>query len=138
MKTIERITVIAAVLLLILPEVSSAQRPPSWAPAHGYRSQTRHIYFPQHNMYYDMNRASYLYLSGGQWLVSAALPNIFVGINLGKAAQVQLNYTGYDPYRYNNIHVVEYRQYCDNGPRHPHKKDHWKKYKKHKKHHHDH
>jgi hypothetical protein len=136
MKTIEKITIVAAFLLFIIPEVSWAQGPPSWAPAHGYRAKTRHIYFPQYNMYYDMNRRSYLHLEGGNWSVSAALPNIFVGINLGKTAQIQLDYTGYDPYRYNNVHVVEYREYCNGGYYHHDK--HWKhkKQKKHKGRHH--
>lgn len=130
MKTIGKITVIAAFLLLILPEASFAQGPPPWAPAHGYRAQTRHIYFPQYNMYYDINRSSYLYLNGGNWTVSASLPNIYVGVNLGGAAQVQLTYGGYDPYRYNTVHVVEYREYCDDH--HHHKKHHGKKHKKHR------
>lgn len=133
MKTIAKITVIATFLLLMVPEDIFAQ-PPHWAPAHGYRKTTRHIYFPQHNMYYDMNRASYLYLNGGRWLVSATLPSIFVGVNLGRAAQIQLNYNGYDPYRYNAVHVVEYREYCHDDHRHHHK--HWKKHKKHGKHRH--
>lgn len=130
MKTIPRITIIAAFLLMIIPDAIFAQGPPPWAPAHGYRAKTRHIYFPQYNMYYDMNRSSYLYLNGSQWSVSASLPSIYVGINLGRAAQIQLNYGGYDPYRYNNVHVVEYRQYCDDDHYH-HKHKHWKKHKKH-------
>lgn len=130
MKTIAKTTVIATLLLLIASEATFAQGPPPWAPAHGYRNNTRHIYFPQYNMYYDMNRSSYLYLNGGNWEVSATLPNIFVGVNLGRAAQVQLNYVGYDPYRYNEVHVVEYRRYCDERPHH-HKHKHWKKHKKH-------
>jgi hypothetical protein len=140
MKSIVRVTAIATFLFLIVPEIASAQGPPPWAPAHGYRAKTRHIYFPQYNMYYDMNRSSYLYLNGGNWAVSAALPNIYVGLNLGRAAQIQLSYTGYDPYRYNNVHVVEYREYCNGGnyhhDDHGHKNGHWKKNKKHKKHHH--
>lgn len=130
MKTIAKTTVIAALLLLTVSEAAFAQGPPSWAPAYGYRANTRHIYFPQYNMYYDMDRSSYLYLNGGNWTVSATLPNIFVGVNLGRASQVQLSYTGYDPYRYNEVHVVEYRKYCD-GDHHHHKHKHWKKHKKH-------
>jgi hypothetical protein len=139
MNAIARITAIATFLFLIVPEITSAQGPPPWAPAHGYRAKTRHIYFPQYNMYYDMDRSSYLYLNGRNWAVSATLPNIYVGINLGRAAQIQLNYAGYDPYRYNDVHVVEYREYCDAGhyhdSHHGHKNGHWKKNKKHKKHH---
>ena len=134
MKTVAKITVIATFLLLIVPQDIFAQGRPRWAPAHGYPTTTRHIYFPQHNMYYDMNRASYLYLNGGRWLVSATLPSIFVGVNLGSAAQIQLNYNGYDPYRYNAVHVVEYREYCHDDHHHHHK--HWKKNKKHGKHRH--
>ncbi|MEO5777399.1 MAG: hypothetical protein ABIQ27_10865 [Flavobacterium sp.] len=144
MKTIIRISVMTSFLLLIIPEVTFAQGPPPWAPAHGYRAKTRHIYYPQYNMYYDRNRSSYLYLNGGHWSVSATLPNIYVGINLGNAAQIQLNYGGYDPYRYNNVHVVEYRQYCDGRHYHDyadnyngHKNKHWKKHKKNKRHHDD-
>jgi hypothetical protein len=135
MRTIVRITAVAAFLLFIIPETTWAQGPPPWAPAHGYRAKTRHIYFPQYNMYYDMNRHSYLYLDGGHWSVSATLPNIFVGINLGRASQIQLNYVGYDPYRYNNVHVVEYRQYSHENHYDGHKHKHWKKHKKHKGHH---
>jgi hypothetical protein len=141
MKTIVKITAIAILLLLIVPEPTWAQDPPPWAPAHGYRVKTRHVYFPQYNMYYDMNRSSYLYLNGGHWTVSATLPNIFVGINLGRATQIQLNYASYDPYRYNDIHVVEYRRYVERPPyyhyayecHNHHRHGHWKKHKKHKK-----
>ena len=143
MKTMIRMSIAATFLFLIIPEVTFAQGPPPWAPAHGYRAKTRHIYFPQYNMYYDMDRSSYLYLNGRNWAVSATLPNIYVGINLGRAAQIQLNYAGYDPYRYNNVHVVEYREYCnerhyhyaDNRHYDGHKNKHWKKNKKHKRHH---
>lgn len=134
MKTIVKTGIIATLLLLISTETIFAQGPPSWAPAHGYRAKTRHIYFPQHNVYYDMNRGSYLYLNGRNWAVSASVPNIYVGVNFGRAAQVELSYNGYDPYRYNEVHVVEYRQYCDDG--HRHHKHHGKKHKKHHKHRH--
>lgn len=133
MKTIAKLTAVVTFMLLVIPGELFAQRRPHWAPAQGYRIETRHIYFPQYNMYYDMNRSSYLYLSGNRWTVSASIPNIYVGVNLGRATQIQLNYGGYDPYRYNTVHVVEYREYCDDG--HHHKKHHWKKHKKHKKHH---
>jgi hypothetical protein len=135
MKTLVKSGIIASLLLLISTETIFAQGPPSWAPAHGYRSQTRHIYFPQHNVYYDMNRQSYLYLNGRNWTVSASVPSIYVGINFGRAAQVELNYGGNDPYRYNQVHVVEYRQYCDGGHHKHHHKHHGKKQKKHHKHH---
>ncbi|MGV3697851.1 hypothetical protein [Flavobacterium sp.] len=133
MKTIVKTTAFLAMLLLMTTETMFAQ-PPSWAPAHGYRANTRHIYFPQYNMYYDMNRNSYLYLNGRNWTASATLPNIYVGVNLGRAAQIQLSYNGYNPYVYNEVHVVEYRDYCDD--RHHHHKHHGKKHKKHGKHRH--
>lgn len=137
MKTIAKLTLVASFLLLVIPDDIFAQGPPPWAPAHGYRAKTRHIYFPQYNMYYDTYRGNYLYLSGRNWTVSAALPSIYVGVNLGRAAQIQLNYAGYDPYRYNEVHVVEYREYCDRPHYYYAEKKHWKKHKKHHHHHHD-
>ena len=34
--------------------------PPSWAPAHGYRANTRQVYFPEQNLYYDVGKSVYI------------------------------------------------------------------------------
>jgi hypothetical protein len=87
-----------------------SQGPPPWASAQGYRAKTRHIYFPEQNFYYDVQKHNYIYFSNNNWEVSFSLPNIFVGINLSKSAQIELDFTGNDPHRYNTVHVVKYKK----------------------------
>ena len=65
--------------------------PPSWAPAHGYRANTRHIYFPEQNIYYDLQEGVYISLSGDNWQVTASLPSIFSGVDLSIVAKVELD-----------------------------------------------
>lgn len=100
---------IALIAVFITPNTSFAQ-PPKWAPAHGYRAKTRHIYFPEQNFYYDVQKRNYIYLSGRNWLVSTTLPRLFVGINLSSSSQIQLDYVGSKPYIYNATHKVKYKK----------------------------
>lgn len=83
--------------------------PPPWAPAHGYRAKTRHIYFPQHNFYFDVQRGLYIYISGGNWLTAVKLPSLFGRIDLAKATQVELDLTTDHPHKYNADHKVKYK-----------------------------
>ena len=51
MKTIQNrlatlFGVLILVFMLVMPADVFSQGPPPWAPAHGYRAKTRHIYFP--------------------------------------------------------------------------------------------
>ncbi|WP_394759497.1 hypothetical protein, partial [Flavobacterium sp.] len=101
---------ISAFLFIIIPENTFAQGPPPWAPAHGYRAKTRHIYFPDHNVYYDLNKREYFYIEGGVWITKPRLPRIFVDINLGKSVQIELDFEGDKPYRENHVHVVKYKK----------------------------
>ncbi|MEN8186849.1 MAG: hypothetical protein ABFR05_06945 [Bacteroidota bacterium] len=83
--------------------------PPSWAPAHGYRAQTSHIYFPDNNFYFDLKDNSYIYLNGGNWQVSAKLPSLFAGIDLGHSVKIELEMGSDSPQRYNAEHKVKYK-----------------------------
>ncbi|MDI9309735.1 MAG: hypothetical protein QM535_05935 [Limnohabitans sp.] len=100
---------LAIFLFIAINENSFSQGPPPWAPAHGYRAKTRYVYFPDQNFYYDLNTRNYIYLSGPNWSISATLPKLFVGINLGKSSQVELDFAGDRPYRYNGEHLVRYK-----------------------------
>ena len=111
MKNLIRTFIITTFLFLIVPENVFAQGPPPWAPAHGYRAKTRYVYFPDENMYYDLHSRNYIYLSGRNWVVRTSVPRIFVGINLGKSAQIELDFVGERPYVQNHIHVVKYKKY---------------------------
>jgi hypothetical protein len=62
-------------------------------------------------MYYDLRSRNYIYLSGRNWVVRTSVPRIFVGINLGKSAQIELDFIGERPYRENHVHVVKYKKY---------------------------
>lgn len=95
---------------LVFSENSFSQGPPPWAPAHGYRAKTRYVYFPDQNMYYDLNARNYIYLSGTNWVVRATLPKLFIGINLGNSAQIELDFVGDRPYQYNATHIVKYKK----------------------------
>lgn len=100
-------------LLAALPQEAFSQGkaggPPSWAPAHGYRAKTRHVYFPDHNFYFDMQQGVYIYLHNGGWTIAAKLPSLYSSINLKSAVQVELDLTSDKPHRYNNDHRIKYK-----------------------------
>lgn len=108
-KTVTLFGVLILVFMLVMPADVFSQGPPPWAPAHGYRAKTRHIYFPDQNMYYDIQKGNYIYFSNGKWSVSVKVPSIFVGINLGKSSQVELDFYGDRPQRYNYSHKTKYK-----------------------------
>ncbi len=110
MKKLIKTAVIATFLFLIIPDNMFAQGPPPWAPAHGYRAKTKHIYFPEQNFYYDIEAHNYIYLNRGRWSISATIPRPFININLGGVPQVQLEFIGHNPYRDNHVHVVKYKK----------------------------
>lgn len=110
MKNLVKTFIIATFLFLIVPDNMFAQGPPPWAPAHGYRAKTRYVYFPDQNMYYDLQARNYIYLSGSNWVIRATLPKLFLGINLGGSTQVELDFYGDRPYRYNATHIVKYKK----------------------------
>lgn len=82
--------------------------PPSWAPAKGFRKKTKQIYFPEQNMYYDVDRSVYIYAKGNNWEVSASLPSIFANVNLNTAKQVEMKLDTDAPQKMNAEHVKEY------------------------------
>ncbi|UGS22754.1 hypothetical protein [Flavobacterium channae] len=114
MKTIQNKTatifgVLILVFMLVVPTDVFSQGPPPWAPAHGYRAKTRHIYFPDQNMYYDIQKGVYIYFNNGKWAVSVKVPSVFVGINLGRSTQIELDFYGDSPQRYNYSHKTKYK-----------------------------
>ncbi|MFP5471822.1 MAG: hypothetical protein ACLGGV_09520 [Bacteroidia bacterium] len=105
-------------LILVLPTDSIGQGrsnekggggPPPWAPAKGYRAQTRHIYFSDHNFYFDLQRNVYIYLSGGKWIVSASLPTMYSKINFKTAKKVELELDTDNPQKDNANHVAKFK-----------------------------
>lgn len=111
-KSLKIVVLIALLATFILPQNAFADggKPPKWAPAHGYRAKTRHIYFPDQNFYYDIQTSRYMYLNRGNWVVSVAIPTPFISINLSRASQIQLDFVGSAPYRYNTVHYTKYKK----------------------------
>jgi len=85
------------------------QGPPPWAPAHGYRAKTRHIYFPDLNIYFNLRKGVYIYLSAGIWKVSAGLPKSMKGTNLKTSVQIELDLDIDNPHKFNADHKTKYK-----------------------------
>jgi hypothetical protein len=86
-------------------KVKKAGGPPSWAPAHGYRAKTRHVFFKEYDVYYDLQRSVYISLSGSNWIVSAEIPTKIANVNLSAAVQVEIDLDSDDPQRYYKLHI---------------------------------
>lgn len=113
MKTTKFIATLVLFLgfLFVMPTDLGAT-PPPWAPAHGYRAKTRHIYFPQQNMYYDLQKNVYIFLNHGNWMVSASIPAVYGRIDLRMAKQIQIAVNSSYPYRYHKGYSAkEYYEY---------------------------
>ena len=108
MKNLAALFVVLLSVMFTLPQQLQAT-PPDWAPANGYRDQTRHIYFPQQNIYYDLQKEVYMYDDGGLWFVIKSVPEKYKNINLRKSPQVQLFLNTDAPYTENETHRTKYK-----------------------------
>ena len=88
---------------------SKSNGPPSWAPAHGYRASTRQIFFPDENVYFDVQKRVYISLSGSNWQVSASLPSVLSGVDLNVAVKIELDLNTDTPQKYNKEHKEKYK-----------------------------
>jgi len=114
------LSVFFALSLSMPTEVSARNnhRVPVWAPAHGYRAQTRHVYFPKYNMYYDIQRGTYISVDNGRWSASLNLPIRFGNVNFRSARYVELNVNSRAPQCYNDdIYYNDNRRYNNNDRR---------------------
>jgi hypothetical protein len=121
------LSVIFALCLSMPTEVSARNhRVPFWAPAHGYRAQTRQVYFPEYNMYYDIQRGVYISIDNGRWSASMDLPIRLGNVNFRNARYVELNVNSRAPqcynddqrgYRYDDRYNNDNRSYNNNDRR---------------------
>ena len=135
-KIVSFIGAMVLVFMLVIPTDAFSQGPPPWAKGHSYKTKTRYVYFPNENMYYDRDYNSYIYTANNNWHVRTKVPAVFVGVNLGKSTQIELDFRGNSPQRYNNSHRTIYKTkvvYVDRYPSKEHYKRHKKRYKKEKK-----
>ncbi len=91
---------------------------PVWVDVHHCRVETRHLYFPAYNMYYDLERELFIYLSGDTWVFSLALPAMYTHIDLAYEPIVELDFYYDRPFIYNEYHIVHYSDYHRHYGRH--------------------
>lgn len=76
--------------------------PPDHAPAHGYRRKYGYRYYPDAQVYFDIERKNYFYLDGGQWRVSVSLPQE-LKVRLGDHVELEMDsdkpYTEYEMHK---------------------------------------
>lgn len=106
---------VVLIVLMLAPSVAFCRQgnenggPPPWAPANGYRAKTRHIYFPDYNFYFDLQRNVYIYLDGNEWQFGVNLPSFYAEINLRNSITVELELDTDTPQMYNNEHKAKYK-----------------------------
>ena len=105
-----------------LSTVANISVQPAGGPA-GYDC-ANFYYFPEHNFYYDVNRALFYYYHNRQWLSAKHLPyGLGYPRDLYRLYKVVLNNIS-KPWKYNRRHIMEYKHYgkIHNQPvLHPHK-----------------
>jgi len=84
-------------------------KPPVFAPAHGFKAKTRYVYFPDPNFYYDVKKNIYIYPSGKKWSVGPKLSSKYSGIDLKRAAKVEIELDEDKPQKYNEEHIEKYK-----------------------------
>lgn len=107
-----KVTFMSVLLVFSVPIFSQPDRgggPPPWAPANGYRAKTQHVYFPSLNVYFDVHRNMYYFLSGDRWVISHRLPPAIPLSVFRKAQKIELHIVTPTPYRYNDQHRVKYK-----------------------------
>lgn len=76
--------------------------PPPHAPAHGHRAKYTYRYYPSSCIYFDASRKVYFSLEGGDWTVSAFLPQE-VRLQLGDYVTIEVDtdkpYTRFEEHR---------------------------------------
>lgn len=67
-------------------------RPPHWAPAYGYRTDVRYVYYRDYDVYFDCYRGVYITFTGRNWIYSQHVPVHMRRINFNHIAFVELDY----------------------------------------------
>lgn len=120
---IRKLIFIGLLAMFLLPSLSKAQGksnqhkqkheikqngPPPWAPAHGYRSKTRYVYFKDYNIYYDNQRGIYIYLRKGEWEFSASIPKSVKIGDLEAAVKIDIDLSTDHPEKFWEEHKKKY------------------------------
>jgi hypothetical protein len=82
---------------------------PAWAPPH--YPGARYYYFPDIEVYYDMEYEDYVYLNNGQWLFSSSFPSMYSSYDPYSGFVITLNLNVYQPWLHHQYYVAHYPRY---------------------------
>ncbi len=83
---------------------------PAWGPV-GY-NYVSFYYFPDINVYYNVNQGLFHYPRGGRWISARYLPVAYRNYDLYGLYKVVL--TDNNPWRFNQRHIIDYRHFRGN------------------------
>lgn len=86
---------------------------PHWVSHHAVRTQARHIFLPDFNVYYDRANGLFIYSGRKGWRATREIPRRLRGVNLRRAYQVSLSTWSDTPERYNRRHQALYSKRND-------------------------
>ncbi len=84
---------------------------PAWAPPYDNADRVRYYYFPDIEVYYDVNRNEFVYLEDGNWVFSPYLPPMYSNYDLNNAFVVIIDYNAYEPWRQHQLYLSHYPRY---------------------------
>lgn len=88
---------------------------PAWGPT-GY-DRADYYYFPDINIYFDINSSVFYYLSGSKWISNQYLPSKYSKYDLYNMYKVVVN--DKQPWRQNKTHKKSYASYKGNKTQEP-------------------
>jgi hypothetical protein len=97
---------------------------PNWGPT-GYEN-VNYYYMPDIEVYYYVPRHQFVYLSGGNWVFSASLPQRCRSYDLYRGYKVVINEPR--PYMHHQNYKVRYAHYCNYYDHQPVLRDHREAY----------
>lgn len=65
---------------------------PSWAPAYGYRYNTRYLYYQDYNVYYDCHRDVFVIWTGRNWAISNRIPDVMYQVDFERTRVSGVDY----------------------------------------------
>jgi hypothetical protein len=108
MKTKSLFSVIIIAILLFFNISLFGQNKPAWLSNMKVKAETRQIYFPQQNFYFDIQKNVYIYPFAGEWKSGESLPDIFASVDLDSAVKVELTINSDEPQKLNREHKAKY------------------------------
>lgn len=86
--------------------------PPAWAPPYDGISQIRYYYFPDYDMFYDVEDGVFCYQTGDAWICSATLPPMFAAVDLDGAFIVLIHHDLVQPWLHHAYFERNYPSHC--------------------------